>query len=71
MSPDLAISARLWWAFASADAELVGDVDTLASLCVYSISELAMIGMSEEQACAEEIEAETGRALVRGNARSR
>jgi pyruvate/2-oxoglutarate dehydrogenase complex dihydrolipoamide dehydrogenase (E3) component len=28
---------------------LEGDVDTLAPLCVYSIPELAMIGMSEEQ----------------------
>jgi hypothetical protein len=29
---------------------LEGDVDTLPSLCMYSIPELAMIGMTEEQA---------------------
>ena len=29
---------------------LEGDVDTLPSLCVYSIFELAMVGMTEEQA---------------------
>jgi pyruvate/2-oxoglutarate dehydrogenase complex dihydrolipoamide dehydrogenase (E3) component len=28
----------------------VGAVDTLPSLCVYSIPELTMVGMSEEQA---------------------
>jgi hypothetical protein len=30
--------------------ELNGDVDALAPLGVYSITELAMIGMTEEQA---------------------
>jgi pyruvate/2-oxoglutarate dehydrogenase complex dihydrolipoamide dehydrogenase (E3) component len=35
--------------------EFKGDVDALAPLGVYSIPELAMIGMTEEQARAEEI----------------
>jgi pyruvate/2-oxoglutarate dehydrogenase complex dihydrolipoamide dehydrogenase (E3) component len=34
---------------------LKGDVDALAPLGVYSIPELAMVGMTEEQARAEEI----------------
>jgi pyruvate/2-oxoglutarate dehydrogenase complex dihydrolipoamide dehydrogenase (E3) component len=34
---------------------LEGDVDTLPPLVVYSIPELAMVGMTEEHARAEEI----------------
>jgi pyruvate/2-oxoglutarate dehydrogenase complex dihydrolipoamide dehydrogenase (E3) component len=41
---------------------LKGAVDTLAPLGVYSIPTLAMVGMTEEQARAEEIDIETGRA---------
>jgi hypothetical protein len=29
---------------------VAGDVDTLAPVCVYSIPELAMIGMTDERA---------------------
>jgi pyruvate/2-oxoglutarate dehydrogenase complex dihydrolipoamide dehydrogenase (E3) component len=35
--------------------EFKGDVDALAPLGVYSIPELAMVGMTEEQVRAEEI----------------
>jgi pyruvate/2-oxoglutarate dehydrogenase complex dihydrolipoamide dehydrogenase (E3) component len=39
---------------------LKGAVDTLAPLWVYSIPTLAMVGMTKEQARAEEIDVETG-----------
>jgi len=45
-------------------------VDTLAPLGVYAIPELAMVGMTEEQARAEGIDVETGRAPFAQNTRA-
>src|SRR5262245_6775987 len=46
-------------------------VDPLAPLCVYSIPEAAMVGMTEAQARAAGIDCETGRALFGANAKAK
>jgi NAD(P) transhydrogenase len=46
-------------------------VDTLAPYCVYSIPEVAMVGMTEEQAKAAGVEYEIGRGLFSANTQAR
>jgi hypothetical protein len=46
-------------------------VDALAPLCVYSIPEVAMVGMTEEQAAAAGVDYEIGRAPFSGNAKAK
>jgi NAD(P) transhydrogenase len=46
-------------------------VDTLAPLCVYSIPEVAAVGMTEEQAKAAAVEYEIGRGMFSANTQAR
>ena len=46
-------------------------VDALAPQCVYSIPEVAMVGMTEAQAKAAGVDYETGRALFSANAKAK
>jgi NAD(P) transhydrogenase len=46
-------------------------VDTLAPQCVYSIPEVATVGMTEEQAKAAGVECEIGRGMFAANAQAR
>ncbi len=46
-------------------------VDPLAPLCVYSIPEAAMVGMTEDQATTAGVDYETGRALFSSNAKAK